>query len=481
MYEATAVQDHDSEMPIHLYWFRQDLRLTDNPALNHAAENGRVMAVYIVDDNCPMQPGAASNWWLQQSLEKLSKQLTKLGGKLYLFKGDPGKIIINLVTDLQIASVSWNRRYEPWQIRTDSLIKEQLIESNITVKTFNASLLFEPWEITKPDGSPYKVFTPYYKMSMTKTNTLSYPLSYESTVFYSEQLHSDKLIHIDEILTDEPWHNKLATHCEPGELAAKDRLSDFIQDRLNIYQEHRDYPDESATSMLSPHLHFGEISPRQVYYACTHSASTQNSDSFIRQLTWREFSYYQLYYHPDMDIRALRENFEQFPWQNNPELLARWQQGNTGIPVIDAGMRELWETGIMHNRVRMLVASFLVKNLGIHWHHGMAWFWDCLVDADLANNSCGWQWVTGCGIDSAPYFRIFNPVTQSRKFDPDGNYIRRYCPELSALSSKDIHAPWLASEQVLEEANLVIGCDYPAPIVDLKQSREIALNAYKHL
>ena len=398
-----------------LHWFRQDLRLTDNPSLNHAAEKAPVIAVYIHDPDSEKPRGEASSWWLQQSLHSLQQQLQQYhGAQLYCFVGKPGDILQQLVKQLPITHVSWNRCYEPWQIKRDTEIKTQLKACNIDVHSFNGALLFEPWQVTKPDGSAYQIFTPYYKKSMQQLMSKTLPNAEAVLQFYQGDIASAKTLDACAISQPKHWQHQLQQNCNIGEAAAKDKLSNFLHNGLSDYREARDFPAQQATSCLSAHLHFGEISPRQIYFASQHACDDDRKEAFVRQLMWRDFSYYQLFHHADMDQQPLRREFIHYPWNNNPAQLKQWQQGQTGIPIIDAGMRELWQTGTMHNRVRMLVASFLVKNLRIHWHHGAAWFWDCLVDADLANNSAGWQWVAGCGVDSAPYFRIFNPVTQSQ-------------------------------------------------------------------
>lgn len=417
---------------IYIVWFRQDLRLSDNPALFEASKLGQILPIYIEDPDL----GAASRWWLSKSLQKLNASLEH---KLQIFQGNPQNIILALVKKYQPVGVYWNRCYEPKRIKQDSEIKIALREQNINCQSFNASLLFEPWDILKSDKTPYRVFTPYYRSCLEALSPRK-PLP-------APQLALPVLKQDTPILAqgqDQAWTKKLESHWQIGEQAAAKYLDEFLENNLEDYAKNRDFPARESTSKLSPHLHFGEISPHQIWWS-VHS----KQDPFLRQLIWREFSYYLLFHFPHFPQKNYQSKFDHFPWQNNPELLKAWQEGRTGYPLVDAGMRELWQTGTMHNRVRMIVGSFLVKNLNIHWRHGAAWFWDCLVDADLANNSVSWQWVAGSGVDASPFFRIFNPTTQGEKFDPDGDYTRRYL------------------------------LSYSPPIVDLKTSREQALKAFK--
>jgi deoxyribodipyrimidine photo-lyase len=462
-----------------LYWFRQDLRLTDNPALIEAANNGALCAIYIHDTvNCgDYAKGEASRAWLDKSLAVLNQQLDN---QLIILQGDPKEIIPALVKNENIALVTWNRCYTPWQIARDKAIKNQLKNMAIEVKTYSRSLLFEPWVATKTDGTPYQVFTPFYKACLKKvldTVIFDTPKNISWLAINKKQLdmwqvnyHSSPHDH---------WQEGLLSHWAFGEEAAKNQLHQFLADDVEDYKEARDCPAKQGISKLSPYLHFGQLSPQQIVEASKHYPSTDGLESFLRQLFWREFSYSLLYYFPDFPKQPLRSKWQAFSWRQTSPHLQSWQQGKTGYPMVDAGMRELWQTGFMHNRVRMLTASFLTKNLMVDWRVGEAWFWDCLVDADLANNSAGWQWVAGCGADASPYFRIFNPVTQGKKFDAEANYIRQYLPELARLPDRYIHTPWKAPVDVLKEAGVILGESYPKPIVDLKVSREQALQAYQ--
>ncbi|MFT2090076.1 cryptochrome/photolyase family protein [Paraglaciecola sp. 2405UD69-4] len=470
-----------------LVWFRQDLRLKDNPALHFAAEQGSVLPIYVLDDNCPehAQIGGASQWWLHQSLQSLN---ASLDDKLHIQKGDATKILLNIINELDIKQVVWNRCYEPWQIKRDSQIKQQLTDMGVKVKSFNSHLLWEPWEVLKKDETPYKVFTPYYRKGCLTKTAPRMPIAKPENLSIEFKADLDKGIDSLALMPSINWYDTMATTWTPGEEGAAKGLSEFLPAGAKQYKEKRDFPGLGATSKLSPHLHFGEISPNQIWYAGIHAldGNIDNSglDCYLSELGWREFSYYLLYHFPHIPEQNFSPKFEHFPWRTDNDSLQAWQRGQTGIPIVDAGMRELWQTGTMHNRVRMIVASFLVKNLLIHWREGERWFWDCLLDADLAANSASWQWVAGTGADAAPYFRIFNPVTQGQKFDSQGDYVKRFCPELSKLPDKYIHNPWDAPQNILDYAGITFGENYPRPLVDLKATRQRALDALadaKHL
>ncbi len=460
-----------------IHWFRQDLRIHDNPALAAAIEHGHVLPIYILDDTNAGEfaMGAASRWWLHHSLAELNKSL---GGKLNIYKGDPRSILPDICNRLPIAQIHWNRCYEPWRIERDKSIKQDLAAREITVQSHNGSLLHEPWTITKNDGGHYKVFTPYYN----KLQSLPEPDPVVPTPDFANKLLSDPhASSIDSLalLPDIAWDTGLQKAWKPGESHAQARLQHVLDSHLEDYKTGRDFPAKNSVTRLSPHLHFGEISPRQIWHALNALQPDENTEHFKRELCWREFSYYLLFHIPSLPTENLRPMFDKFPWHNDPDQLKRWQQGQTGFPMVDAGMRELWQTGYMHNRVRMLTASFLVKNLQIDWRLGAAWFWDCLVDADLANNTASWQWVAGSGADAAPYFRIFNPTTQGEKFDADGQYLTKFVPELKGLPKKYLFKPWEAPPHVLEQANIQLGKTYPSPMIDLKASRQHALDAYQ--
>jgi len=461
----------NTDLPVVICWFRQDLRLTDNPALLAATEAGSVLPVYILDDinSGDLAMGAASRVWLNHSLDALNRSLD---GNLQLFHGCAQKIIQQLCQRHHVNAVYWNRCYEPWRIQRDAEIKSNLKHSGIEVKSFNGSLLWEPWEISKADGEAYRVFTAYYRSTGQFFPPPSTPLDEPPDIRFGKRLSAALTVSDLELVPDHHWADSISRDCEIGESAAYKKLDSFCQNTLGQYSQGRDVPAISATSQLSPHLHFGEISPRQIWHRLAFQTLQQSCDgaeTFRRELAWREFSYYQLYHNSNLPRENLNPKYQSFKWKKDTETLKRWQRGQTGFPLIDAGMRELRQTGYMHNRVRMVVASFLVKNLLIDWRAGADWFWDSLFDADLASNSASWQWCAGCGADAAPYFRVFNPVLQSLKFDPDAAYIRQFCPELSDLPIKHQHQPWLSGQTI----------DYPEPLVDLKATRLRAIEWYK--
>ncbi|WP_136659984.1 deoxyribodipyrimidine photo-lyase [Nitratireductor sp. XY-223] len=462
-----------------IVWFRQDLRLHDNPALSLAATAGRILPIYILDDETAGRHriGGAARWWLHHSLAGLD---AALGGGLQLYRGRADEIIADLRERHDTSGVYWNRCYEPWRIKRDSAIKTMLTEKGIPVHSENGSLLWEPWQVLKADGTPYRVFTPFFRKGCLQAPPPRPPVAPPKrleTVTDPDALTLDDLRLLPEIR----WDKKLGAHWQVGEAGARAQLERFLDDGLAGYREGRDFPARGNVSRLSPHLHFGEISPHQVWHAVSAGPADPDRDHFRYELGWREFSHSLLYHFPDLPEENLQPSFSAFPWQEDAAALDAWRHGRTGIPIVDAGMRELWQTGYMHNRLRMIVGSFLVKNLLQHWRYGERWFYDCLVDADLANNSAGWQWIAGCGADAAPYFRIFNPVTQGRKFDPDGSYTRRFVPELAALPDKFLFNPWEAPETALQQSGIRLGETYPAPIVDLKASRERALAAFQSM
>jgi deoxyribodipyrimidine photo-lyase len=463
-----------------IHWFRQDLRLSDNPALFEAAKNSSILPIYILDDinSKELAMGEASRFWLHHSLNSLNKSLDQ---NLSIYSGDPITVILDIIDRLDIKEIFWNRCYEPWRINRDTHIKKELESKGIKVNTLNGSLLWEPWTIKKGDGTPYKVFTPYFRKGCLLSDEPRKPISTPINLDLFNDNNSLKDINALSLLPSTKWDIKMKSFWNIGELGANNRLTEFLNNGVENYKEGRNIPSKPFVSRLSPHLHFGEISPNQAWHAAKKKGDDTNIDHFCSELGWREFSYTQLYFNPELPKKNLQSKFDLFPWDKDEKKLIAWQKGQTGIPMVDAGMRELWITGAMHNRVRMVVGSFLVKNLLLHWHHGERWFWDCLVDADLASNSASWQWIAGCGADAAPYFRIFNPVTQGQKFDPDGEYIRKYIPEISELPNKYLFNPWEAPQEELDRAGVVIGKDYPKPIIDLKLSRQNALEAFKSL
>ena len=466
-----------------IVWFRQDLRLYDNPALLSAAQAGDILPVYILDDINAGEwaMGAASRVWLHQSLKKLNQSLD---GKLLLLCGDAETLIPRLVADSGATAVHWNRCYEPWRISRDQKIKTALTASGIYVESTNGSLLWEPWTITKNDGSPYKVYSPYFKRGcLSAVDSIRPVVSAPKSISFLPRNKAIKSLSVDELNLQPAvaWDAGIHNAWDVGEDAGHEKLTALIDRRLEGYKQGRDFPAMDSTSRLSPYLHFGELSPHQVWSQVCQADPFDDGDlsHYLAELGWREFSYYLLFHWPTLPDQPFQSKYKAFPWGTDNEGLEEWQQGKTGFPIIDAGMRELWQTGFMHNRVRMIVASFLIKNQLIHWHHGERWFWDCLVDADLASNSASWQWVAGSGADASPYFRIFNPLLQSEKFDADGDYLVRYVPELKGLPKKYRHKPWEAPDDILKAAGIELGVDYPHPMLDLKVTRERALGALK--
>jgi deoxyribodipyrimidine photo-lyase len=463
-------------------WFRQDLRLADNPALVDACGRGEIIPIYILDDENAdsWKIGGASRWWLHHALEDLNRSLNQ---GLQLYKGEASAILSVLAHQTGAEAIVWNRCYEPWRIVRDANIKSALKGQGLDVQSFNGSLLWEPWQVLKKDSTPYKVFTPYYRRGCLSAVAPRQPIPIPKSINISKTSNHSLRLEDLNLLPKINWDGEMNARWDISEAAAHTRLDEFVMDDLQDYREGRNFPNKPNVSRLSPYLHFGQISPNIAWHRASEAGAfvtnEQSLDTFLSELGWREFSNYLLYHFPKLPTDNLQARFDLFPWAENTDAdLKAWQRGNTGYPLVDAGMRELYKTGYMHNRVRMVVGSFLVKNLLVHWHHGERWFWDCLVDANLASNSASWQWIAGCGADAAPFFRIFNPITQSEKFDKQGAYIRRYVPELANLPDKYIHAPWLAPSEILTAAGVGIGIDYPAPIIDIKESRERALAAF---
>ena len=468
-------------MTIAIHWFRQDLRLADNPALCQAVARGDLLPIYILDDESAGEHamGGASRLWLHHSLHSLNQSLQ---GQLRVYQGNALDVLTQLCRDHDISSVCWNRCYEAWRIERDGHIKSALKSAGVEVLSSNGSLLWEPWQVLKGDGTPYKVFTPFFKNGCLKAAEPAPCKPAPSDITFAQgsfgALTSIEALKLQPAIR---WDEPMLQHWKIGEQGALERLQTFADTGISDYKEGRNLPAKTFTSRLAPHMHFGEISPRTVWHAATLMGDDDNVYTFKSELGWREFSYSLLYHFPNMPRKNMSSKFDAFPWGDDAGALKAWQRGMTGYPIVDAGMRELWHTGYMHNRVRMIVGSFLVKNLLLHWHHGEAWFWDTLFDADLASNSASWQWVAGCGADAAPYFRIFNPITQGEKFDPEGDYTRRWVPELKDVPKKYLYQPWEAPPMLLQAAGVKLGVDYPHPIVQVKDSRERALGAFKSL
>jgi deoxyribodipyrimidine photo-lyase len=461
--------------------FREDLRICDNRALAAAAGTGRpVVPLFILDDERPgvRRTGAASRWWLHHSVSSLERSLEKLGARLTLRKGITEKLVIEAVKAVGAGAVFWNRRYSPPEMAVDRSLKSHLRADGLEAESFDGALLHEPSRVATQSGEFYKVFTPFYRRLSAQDEPRDPVDAPDSLVACKVKLDSEDLDAWGLLPKKPDWSGGLAERWRPGEKSAHERLEVFLGNRLDGYAENRDRPDADATSGLSPHLAHGEITPFQIM-AALRKARGRDAESFRKELAWREFSHHLLFHRPKLHSESFRPEFEAFSWRNAPMALKAWKLGLTGYPIVDAGMRELWRTGGMHNRVRMIAASFLIKDLLIDWRAGEEWFWDTLVDADVGNNPANWQWVAGSGADAAPYFRIFNPILQGEKFDPHGGYVRRHVPELQHLPDLYVHRPWEAPPSVLRESGLELGKDYPHPIVDHAHARRRAMEAYK--
>jgi deoxyribodipyrimidine photo-lyase len=475
-----------------LLWFRQDLRLQDNPALRAAlARGGPVIPVYVRDDagEEPWRPGGAAGWWLHHSLAALQADLHGHGSRLILARGNSPAVLRELITATGAEAVCWNRRYEPAVRARDQAIAADLAAAGIAVTTGNSGLLHEPPSILNKQGRPFQVFTPFWRTCLALPVAAPMKLGVQSIPAPAKWPRSLALAELD-YEPRQNWASGLAATWQPGEAGGAKRLRWFVAKAMDAYDADRNRPDVDGSSLLSPWLHTGEIGPRQIWAAVkARSAATgvfppsNGARVFLSELGWREFAHHLLFHFPDTPERPFRGDFARFAWAEDPggAMLHAWQRGLTGYPIVDAGMRQLWRTGWMHNRVRMIVASFLVKHLRLPWPAGAAWFWDTLVDADLANNTLGWQWSAGCGADAAPYFRVFAPVLQGQKFDPEGAYVRRWVPELAPVPTEYLHAPWEAPPLVLLAAGVRLGGTYPHPVVDHVQARNAALAAFKRL
>lgn len=469
-------------MSLAIVWFRRDLRLIDNPAVARAAANHKqVLGVYIhaPDEDGEWAAGGASRWWLHHALQDLNAQLD---GNLLLCEGPSLAALQRLAEQTGADAVYWNRQYEAYAIDRDKCIKQTLRDQGLVAESDNAALLFEPWEVKTKQGGPYRVFTPFWKR-LLEFGLPKADAGQPSDIAWlniSRKRKSLGAVGLDDLklLPTIAWAGGIADAWQPSRAGAEARLDEFLATGLEYYDSGRDYPMQETVSRLSPYLHFGQLGPREIVAACGRKKA---ASAFLRELGWREFAHHLLFHFPHTSHEPLDERFADFPWRKARADLNAWQRGRTGIPIVDAGMRQLWVTGWMHNRVRMIVASLLTKNLLLPWQHGAQWFWDTLVDADLANNSLGWQWTAGSGADAAPYFRIFNPVSQGEKFDAGGEYVRRWVPELKQLSDKWIHRPWEAPTDALHQAGITLGEDYPSPIVDLKESRKRALSVWEDI
>lgn len=472
-----------------IVWFRQDLRIWDNPALYQAVLSKQpVLPIYIYEEGDTQNPwpiGGAQKWWLHHSLTQLSASLAEKGLTLHIFEGDPAILIPDIIQQTQAEALYFNRCYEPYLLNQETKIKSDLnnLGNNTNIFSFKANLLLEPWEMKNNQGSYFKVYTPFWRRvyqhltAYPPTVLKKLPKRIEGAVI--EQHTALRNIHMLNLLPTNPnWATDFGTVWQPGEKGAHAKLKDFLEHGLAHYAGGRDIPSKAYTSSLSPHLHFGEISPGMIWEKLIAHKDIKNAEKFLSELVWREFAYSLLYHYQDLPTQNFKSDFNAFIWQPDKNNLKAWQKGLTGYPIVDAGMRQLWQTGIMHNRVRMIAASFLIKHLLIDWREGEKWFWDTLVDADLANNAASWQWVAGSGADAAPYFRIFNPILQGEKFDPEGEYVKTWIPELAKLPAKYIHQPWTAPESELARANIQLGVNYPQPIVEHDYARKRALDAY---
>ncbi|MDQ8164581.1 MAG: deoxyribodipyrimidine photo-lyase [Gemmatimonadota bacterium] len=471
-----------------LVWFRADLRVADNPALIAAIARGApVVPVFVwsATDEGVWPHGAATRWWLHHSLERLDAALQARGARLIIRAGSAAEIIPALAAECRASAVVWTRRYEPAAEATSRSVAATLRRNGIEAHELRGNLLLEPEEISTKDGRPFQVFTPFWTALQRRPGSIALAIRAPRSIpAPTRWAGSDSL----ESLSLRPtlkWAQGLRASWVPGEAGARAAMKAFANHIVGRYSTGRDVPSDEGTSRLSPYLHFGEISARQAWYASLATGgsrvtgSSTGAAAFRRQLAWRDFAHHLLVHFPKTDSHPLREQFSAFPWRRDARALTAWQRGETGFPIVDAGMRELWHTGWMHNRVRMIAASFLVKHLLIRWQEGARWFWDTLVDADLANNTLGWQWTAGCGADAAPYFRVFNPTLQAQRFDARGAYVRRWVPELAQLPDALIHQPWTATPIELAAAGIELGVHYPRPIVDHAAARSRALAAYE--
>ncbi|RLQ97346.1 cryptochrome/photolyase family protein [Falsibacillus albus] len=455
-----------------------DFRLHDHPALYNAVNSGDVIPVFIYEeeDQEKWSIGAAKKWWLHQCLHSFQQSLHEVGGKLWIFKGTANEILPRLIEETRAEAVYWNRSYHPEIYKSHIKLAKELSNHNLEIQTFEGITLLPPWSTTRKEHEPYRVFTPFYKAFPMKSVPQAYP-SIKRMDTPNITLNSLMVEDLD-LLPKEKWPDFLETAWEPTEEKAIQIFKHFCEEKLGHYGEDRDIPSREGFSKLSPYLAMGMISARSMFH---YLLDYRNHTAFIRQLIWRDYAYQFLYYFPHSTTLPLQELFKEIRWNDDEDRFDAWKKGSTGFPFIDAGMRELWGTGYLPNRVRMVVASFLVKDLLIPWQKGAEWFWDTLIDADLANNTMGWQWVAGSGVDASPYFRIFNPATQSKRFDPDGAYIKKWVPELKDLPKKYIHEPWNAPDDALAKAGITLGKTYPLPIVDHAAARKRALDRYEEI
>jgi deoxyribodipyrimidine photo-lyase len=467
-----------------IVWFRNDLRLTDNPALNAAAANGDIIPIFIYDvDAMDRDYGSAQKWWLYNALSALKLDFKQKNIDFLIKKGDTGSILNDLIEKVGAKGIFWNRSYEKWSIDRDSKLKSSFKDKNLCVESFKANVLFEPWEIKNGTGEHYKVFTPFYKKCLEIMGDVPPALSVPDKITQPDYDYSSDDLEDLNLLPTIDWDKKMYDHWDISETGAWKRLNHFLENGLGHYKDGRDCPSKDYTSKMSPYLRWGMISPRSIWheintYAAAHNVAERDRYHYLSEIGWREFSFHLLYHYPDMKDAPLQPRFKDFPWEHDEKIMKQWQSGQTGYPLIDAGMRQLWATGWMHNRIRMIVGSLLVKHLLHSWVEGEKWFWDTLVDACPASNTAGWQWIGGCGADAAPYFRIFNPITQGDKFDCYA-YVREFVPELKNMPDKYLFNPWEAPDGDLKMAGVELGKTYPKPIVSHEKGRERALEAFQ--
>lgn len=472
-----------------LFLFHKDLRLEDNFAFQKACQHDNVLPLYIFDEKAdsPWKIGGASKWCLHHSLANLDESLKERKSKLFLFKGTHLDILSSLCEKFHVEAVYWNEDYGPFADKKERKIEKFLKEKNIIFKKFSDTLIQKPGNVLKKDGKPYLVFTAFWNAFLKTPFLFERIQSFNIPKSPVKKIEGESLLEDLELLPQIPWDKGFYEHWEMSEKNVQKKLQNFLKSGIQSYNEERNFPSIEGTSTLSPYLHFGQIHPSRIWFEIekTYGSISKLRDvnliQFAKEIVWREFSYHLLHFFPHLPNKPMNSAFEKFPWKDDKVARRAWEKGQTGFPIVDAGMRELWHTGWMHNRVRMIVASFLTKDLHIPWQKGAQWFWDTLVDADLANNTQGWQWTAGCGVDAAPFFRIFNPVSQGENYDPEGDYVKTWCPELEKLPKKWIHKPWEAPTDILKKAGVSLGKNYPEPIVDHKKERQKALFYFERL
>ncbi len=475
-----------------IVWFRDDLRVSDHPALAHAAESGNpILPIYILDEESENLRtfGAAQKWFLYHALAGLNSKLSKLGSPLQLFVGNSEAVLKKVVANNDISGIYWNRRCGKGELDIDTKLKSEFSSMDFDLKSFQGNLIHEPTKTRTGQGGPYRVYTPFWR-TLEGQGEPRAPIPTPEKLVAPKALKLDGVVDIKDLnlLPTKPdWSKGWETLWEPNEDGAQKRLTTFLDDEISGYKEGRDFPGRKNVSRLSPHLRFGTVSPFQIWHQVKHKEAAHqignaDSEKFLKEVAWREFSYHLLFHFPDIGWKNFQTRFDGFPWRTDAEEHLRiWQKGMTGFPIVDAGMRELWQTGYMHNRIRMVVGSFLVKHLLIDWREGEKWFWETLLDGDPANNTASWQWIAGCGADAAPYFRVFNPILQGKKFDADGSYVRRFVPELAKVPDNFLHNPWGAPKEMLKQWGVTLGKTYPYPIVDHSVARDRALAAFAEL